>query len=96
MPPQEDTHRTCIIVVQLEHDGLAITMGIIVDEVSEVVNVAGNQIEPPPSFGSHTDTGFVLGMGKLGDSKVVLLLNIDEVLSLSEMSMLMKAGDGLA
>lgn len=77
---QSDTTKTCIIVVQVDRGGSQITMGIIVDEVAEVVDLKNDQIEPPPSFGTSVDTDFIQGMGKLGQ-KVVMLLDIDKVLS---------------
>ncbi len=80
---KEDTSRTCIIVLQVASGKGTVVMGTIVDEVSEVVNVAENQIEPPPSFGASVDTAFILGMGKIGD-KVVMLLDVDRVLSAGE------------
>jgi len=85
LPSQEDTDRTCIVVVQVSRDGGEVTMGIIVDEVSEVMDVASDEIEPPPSFGVGVDTEFILGMGKVGQ-KVVMLLQIDEVLSSKDTS----------
>ena len=80
MPSREFTARTCIIVVQVELASTKTTMGIIVDEVSEVVNVNAEQIETPPSFGIAVDTDFILGMGKIAD-RVLILLDIDKVLS---------------
>jgi purine-binding chemotaxis protein CheW len=77
---KEDTQRTCIIVVHLAHTGQEMTMGIIVDEVSDVLDIDQNQIEPPPSFGANIRTDFILGMGKV-DQKVMTLLDIDRVLS---------------
>ena len=82
---KEDTDRTCIIVVQVTHDTRQVTMGLIVDEVSEVQTIVESQIEPPPSFGASVDTDFILGMGKLGE-KVVMLLDADKVLSGGEIS----------
>ena len=81
---QEDTERTCIIVVQIDGGEHEVTTGIIVDEVSEVLDVAEDQIEESPSFGSSVNTEFILGMGKVGD-KVVMFLDIDKVLSVDEM-----------
>lgn len=78
-----DTDRTCIIVVQLALGGTAVVMGLIVDEVSEVLNVLAEQIEASPSFGAKVDTDFILGMGKVGQ-KVVMLLDVDKVLSTDE------------
>ena len=85
MDVREDTERTCIIVVQVSTKSGDVTMGIIVDEVSEVLNVAAEQIEPPPSFGASVDTDFILGMGKIGQ-KVVMLLDVDKVLSAGEIT----------
>jgi purine-binding chemotaxis protein CheW len=84
MDTREDTERTCIIVVQLQSSGAEITMGIIVDEVSEVLDVAASQIEPPPSFGSSVDVSFIMGMGKVGQ-KVVQLLDADRILMRQEL-----------
>jgi purine-binding chemotaxis protein CheW len=77
---REDTQRTCIIVVQIAHPGQEMIMGIIVDEVSDVLDIDRNQIEPPPSFGANIRTDFILGMGKV-DQKVLTMLDIDRVLS---------------
>lgn len=78
-----DTERTCIIVVQFVQCGSRMTMGIIVDEVSEVINIESGQIEDTPSFGANVDTNFILGIGKVGQ-KVVMLLDVDKVLSNGE------------
>lgn len=80
---KEDTDRTCIIVVQVALNGGSVIMGLIVDEVSEVLNVLAEQIEASPSFGAKVDTDFILGMGKVGQ-KVVMLLDVDKVLSTDE------------
>lgn len=91
MESVEDTERTCIIVVQVERDDLQVVMGVLVDAVSEVVDIGAEEIEPPPSFGSNVDTAFLLGMGKL-EEKVVILLNVDKVLSSGELDAL--GGEG--
>lgn len=80
----EDNERTCIIVVQVSSSSGPITMGILVDEVSEVVDVKLEQIEPAPAFGSSIDTAFILAMGKIGDH-VVILLDVDRVLTFGEL-----------
>ena len=84
MEGREATERTCIIVVQIERTNQQTTMGIIVDEVSEVTDIKADQIEAPPEFGASIDTDFLLAMGKVGE-KVVLLLDINQVLSEEEM-----------
>ena len=79
----EDDERTCIIVVQVTRPDARVTMGLIVDEVSEVLYVEDGQIEPPPAFGALTNTEFLLGMGKV-NGKVVMLLDVDRVLGGTE------------
>lgn len=81
---QEDTERTCIIVVRIEQPDSSMTMGILVDEVAEVVDIEGDQIEEPPRIGSTVDTNFILGMGKIGE-QVVILLDVDRVMSEKEL-----------
>lgn len=76
----ERTERTCIIVVQITRGQNSITIGIIVDEVSEVMNVKGSQISPTPPMGASVNTDFIMGMGKVEDS-VIMLLDIDKAFS---------------
>jgi len=85
MEDVKDTEKTCIIVVNVktESEAKKVVMGIIVDEVSEVVDVRSEQIDPPPKMGSAVDTTFILGVGKLG-KKVAILLDIDKVLTRNE------------
>lgn len=84
MASAEKTEETCIIVVEISgQDGRKLSTGIVVDRVSEVLNIAGENIEPAPEFGTAVDTQFILGMGKIGQS-VKILLDIDRVLSAGE------------
>lgn len=80
----EDTEKTCIIVVQVTNDANMIIMGIIIDEVKEVLDIDADNIEETPSFGASIDTEFILGMGKIENS-VKILLDIDRVLSNDEL-----------
>lgn len=82
---RQDTERTCIIVVQVVLGAATVVMGLIVDEVSEVLNVLAEQIEASPSFGGAVETDFILGMGKVGQ-KVVMLLDVDKVLASDELA----------
>ncbi len=75
----EHTEQTCIIVVDVGRE-----IGIIVDTVSEVLDVDGSNIEPPPSMGGSVDTSFILGMGKVAEA-VKILLDIDKVLTNEEL-----------
>jgi purine-binding chemotaxis protein CheW len=83
---QEDTEKTCIIVMQVKSKDDTVTiLGIIVDEVSEVLDIGEEKIEPTPSFGATIDTDFILGMGKVGD-KVMSMLDIDKILTKEELA----------
>ena len=91
MDSTPDTEKTCIIVVQVETgENTNVVIGIIVDEVSEVMDISADQIEPPPEFGSDIKTDFILGMGK-SEQKVVTLLDIDRVLTTEEILQLKNA-----
>ncbi|HLL90213.1 MAG TPA: chemotaxis protein CheW [Tepidisphaeraceae bacterium] len=89
MPAADRTDETCIIVVEIRQPGTGrkLNTGIIVDRVSEVLDVAGESIEDPPAFGTAVATDFILGMGKIGES-VKILLDIDRVLAAEEVAQL--------
>jgi purine-binding chemotaxis protein CheW len=86
------TERTCIIVIEVTAAGRTILMGILVDSVSEVLNIKGTDIEETPSFGTKLNTEFILGMAKIGGG-VKILLDIDQVLSVEEMKVVEGTGD---
>ena len=75
LPPRAYDDRTCIIVVQ--YNGTAV--GLVVDEVSEVANIARDQIEPPPRTSRGKSSRFFSGMGKMGD-EVKILLDVERLL----------------
>lgn len=78
------TERTCIIVVELTADaGQCLLIGIVVDSVSEVLNIKAEEIEATPSFGTRLKTDYLLGMARLG-AGVRILLDIDKVLTSEE------------
>jgi purine-binding chemotaxis protein CheW len=79
----EDTEQTCIIVVDFIEDQNAIQMGIIVDSVSEVLNIDVNDIDDPPRFGAAVNTSFIHGIAKTNDG-VKILLKIEDVLTTDE------------
>jgi purine-binding chemotaxis protein CheW len=85
LPEVEYTQRTCIIVVQIQGpDGNVSLTGIVVDEVSEAVNIAAGEIEDTPDFGDGVSTPYILGMAK-SKGKVKILLDIDRVLQAQEL-----------
>jgi purine-binding chemotaxis protein CheW len=84
MESVEDTEQTCIIVVDIVLEGNPIQMGVIVDSVSEVLDIVLEDIEDTPSFGTAVTTNFIKGIAKTKGG-VKILLNIEEVLTKSEM-----------
>jgi purine-binding chemotaxis protein CheW len=88
VPAAEYTQRTCIIVTQVggEHSS-PILMGIVVDGVSEVLNLSGQEIEDTPSFGEDIGSEYLLGMAKV-KGKVKILLDIDRILSTQDLQKL--------
>ena len=83
------TDRTCIIVVEIDSQDSTVLIGIVVDAVSEVLNITGDEIEDAPTFGSKLDTDYILGMAKM-EGGVKILLDIDRVLSANEIEALDK------
>ena len=84
------TERTCIIVVEIEGSVGTVQIGIVVDSVSEVLNIKGEDIEDTPTFGTKLDTNYIFGMAKM-EGGVKILLDIDRVLNSKEISALEKA-----
>ncbi|MGA3044697.1 MAG: chemotaxis protein CheW [Bryobacteraceae bacterium] len=83
LPEVEYTQRTCIIVVQIQGPDSVSLTGIVVDEVSEALNIAAGEIEDTPDFGDGAATPYILGMAK-SKGKVKILLDIDRVLQAQE------------
>jgi purine-binding chemotaxis protein CheW len=75
---------TCIVIVEVEQDTERTVMGVIADAVNQVIDLAPEDIEEPPTFGTRVRLEYLLGMGKLG-KKFTLLLNVDRVLSTAEL-----------
>ena len=85
LPAAEYTQRTCIIVTQVQGENSQIHMGIVVDGVSEVLNLSSSDIEDTPDFGEQVASQYLLGMAKV-KGKVKILLDIDRVLSSQELN----------
>ena len=85
--PNEVGRRTCIVIVEVPDEDTRHDIGIIVDAVSEVLEIPASEIEPAPSFGAKIRADFIFGMGKVV-GKFVILLDIDKVLSVEEIAML--------
>jgi purine-binding chemotaxis protein CheW len=86
MSEEEHTQKTCIIVVEVGSS----QVGIIVDSVSEVTDIKGEDIEDAPSFGQEIDTSFITGLGKAKD-KIIILLDIEKVLTAEDLEIVKQA-----
>ncbi|MBC8392467.1 MAG: purine-binding chemotaxis protein CheW [Deltaproteobacteria bacterium] len=84
------TERTCIIVVEIDGSAGTVQIGVVVDAVSEVLNVNAEDVEETPTFGAKLNTDYILGMAKM-EGGVKILLDIDRVLSAGEVAALEKA-----
>jgi purine-binding chemotaxis protein CheW len=90
MPPMDYTERTCIIVVEINGGAGTVQVGVVVDAVSEVLNIKADDIEATPSFGTRLNTDFILGMAKMNGG-IKILLDINRVLSSEETALLAEA-----
>lgn len=90
----EVTRRTCIVIIEVESEDEKHDVGLVVDSVSEVLEIAAAEIEPAPSFGTLIRSDFIHGMGKV-DGKFVIILSVNNVLSMDDLATLenVAAGD---
>lgn len=85
--PVQQTRRTCIVIIEIEADGERQDVGVVVDAVNAVMEIASDQIEPAPAFGAHIRSDFIRGMGKVAD-RFVIILDANRVLSLDDLAQL--------
>jgi purine-binding chemotaxis protein CheW len=90
-PRVDATRRTCIVILEVHEHDEEHDIGVVVDTVSAVVEIADADVEPTPSFGANVRSEFITGMGKLGE-KFVIILDIGKVLSVEELAVLDEAG----
>jgi len=83
----ELTKRSCIVLVEIAVDDESQTIGMLVDEVNQILEISGTQIQPPPNFGTDIRTDFIKAMGRV-DDEFNILLSIANVLSMEELSVL--------
>jgi purine-binding chemotaxis protein CheW len=81
--------KTCIVIFNAIRAGERVELGLLVDAVSEVIDIAGDQIQPPPNFGASVRRDFIRGMGKVGAAFVIILepvrvFDVDEMAELCE------------
>ena len=85
MPETEKTVNTCIIVVEVSHEGETIIIGALADSVQEVFELEPEQVEPAPRIGTKLNTDFILGMGK-HDGAFIMILDIDQTFTSEEIA----------
>ena len=90
LPPRPITRWTCFVIVEVALDGQQTAIGLLTDSVSEVLELGPEDIEVPPAFGTRVRLDFLLGMGR-HDDKFIMLLDLDRLLSVSELLSLMSA-----
>ena len=86
-PAANLSKKTCIVIFDSTRDGERVELGLMVDAVSEVIEIAPNQIEPPPNFGTNLRRDFIQGMGKVAN-RFVIILEPDKAFDVSEMAQL--------
>jgi purine-binding chemotaxis protein CheW len=87
--------RTCVLIVEAAVAGERLVLGVMADEVREVLELGPDDVERPPSFGTQVRVDFLAGMGKLGKG-FALLLDLDKVLSAEDGAYLARAAEGPA
>jgi purine-binding chemotaxis protein CheW len=83
LPASRISKFSCVIITEATLQQETITMGVLADSVSQVIDLSADEIEPTPPFGTRVKTEYLLGMGALG-KKFCLILDIDKVLSADE------------
>ena len=84
-PPATVTKKSCIVIFDALRAGERIELGLLVDSVSAVIEIATDEIEPPPNFGSAVRRDFISGMGKVG-ARFVIILEPDRAFDVDEMT----------
>ncbi len=85
MEMTEDTKETCVVVLDVKAGNGSILTGVVVDAVSEVLDVKAEQIEETPSFGADVNLDFIMGIGKIKD-EVKMLIDIDKIIDTVDLS----------
>lgn len=85
--------KSCIVIFDSQREGERVELGLLVDAVSEVIDIAAEAIEPPPNFGTSVRRDFIRGMGKLAHRFVIILepdraFNVEDMASLCESAQL--------
>lgn len=91
-PPAKVMKKTCIVIFDALREGERVELGLLVDSVSAVIDMAADRIEPPPDFGTGVKRDFIRGIAKLSD-RFVIVLDADRALNVDEMAQLCDAAE---
>lgn len=94
-PPTEENRRTCVVILEIAREGGPMVLGVMVDNVSEVLEMAASDIEPTPAFGNSLRPDFISGVGKVG-GQFVIILDVNKTLSIEEMAAMERSGPGVS
>jgi purine-binding chemotaxis protein CheW len=83
--PGAVTRRSCIVVVEVRHEGRATVVGIVADRVTQVAELGPDAVEPAPAFGTGGRTEWLIGLGRAG-KRFLLLLDTDRLLADAELA----------
>jgi purine-binding chemotaxis protein CheW len=83
--------KTCIVIFDGMRGEERVELGLLVDAVSEVIEISADAIEPAPNFGTSVRRDFISGMGKV-DGRFVIILEPDKAFDVNEMAQLCEAG----
>ncbi|HET7294659.1 MAG TPA: chemotaxis protein CheW [Vicinamibacteria bacterium] len=95
LPPSEDRRSTCVVITEVHIEGEPIVMGLLTDAVRQVIELPAQDVQPAPAFGTRVRVDFLLGMGRVGE-RLVLLLDVDRLLSADEIVSAASAAEALA
>jgi purine-binding chemotaxis protein CheW len=93
-PATEVVRRTCIVILEVLHGAAPVVLGVIVDSVREVLELAASEVEPAPAFGDDDRRGFVQGVGRIPGG-FVILLDVNQLLTQAEFGSLAAATEDL-
>ncbi len=91
----EVARRTCVVIIEMDNDGEKQDVGVLVDSVSEVMDIPADMIQPSPAFGAKIRVDFINGMVEV-DGRFIIILNVDRVLSIDEMALLASIEESVA
>jgi purine-binding chemotaxis protein CheW len=91
--PCAPTRSTCIVIAEVELESESLVVGVLADSVSQVVDLPEADVQPAPSFGTRVRVDYLLGLGRVGE-RLLLMLDVDRLLSAEEMAAVGSLADG--